>query len=246
MARRVDTGSPMSARFAYVLVGFLATATATPAFAQPEVRDHRTAPANGGVTVTPAGGSPSGGPRGGYRRRPGPRFMMPLKVDIGASFIGTERGMASGLAAAVGIHWASLSPNPTQTDVGIGVFGAINVAPEDMTIVDDQNTVVQGGAYLELAHTLSHGNWWRTWASGRGEYMKSFAFDREKIGFGASGRLAVELFVSGVGIEPRGLFLGTYALGLYVEAGARDTVRDVGKIHASVGLTFRTPLVFSP
>ncbi len=227
----------MSARFAYVLAGVL-TATAAPAFAQ-EVRDHRTGPAPA-VTVTPSGSSR------GYRRRPGPRFMMPLKVDIGPSVIGSDRGAAPGIAAAVGIHWASLSPNPTQTDVGIGVFGAINTAPKDMSIADDKNTIVQGGAYLEVAHTLSHGDWWRTWASGRGEYMKSFAFDREKIGFGASGRLSVELFVSGVGIEPRGLFLGTYAIGLYVEAGARDTVADVGKVHGSMGLTFRTPLVFSP
>jgi hypothetical protein len=32
--------------------------------------------------------------------------------------------------------------------------------------------------------------------------------------------LSVELFASGAGIEPRGVFLGTYAIGLYVEAGA--------------------------
>lgn len=232
----------MSPRFAYLLA-CVVTAIASPAFAQ-EVRDHRTGPGpNGGVSVTPSDGNR---PSNGYRRRPGPRFMLPLKVDIGAAMIGTDRGAAPGIAAAIGIHWASLSPNPTQTDVGIGVFGAINTAPEDMSIVNDKHTVAQGGAYLELAHTLSHGDWWRTWASGRGEYLKSSAFDREKIGFGASGRLSVELFISGVGIEPRGLFLGTYALGLYVEAGARDTVADVGKIHASAGLTFRTPLVFSP
>jgi len=172
--------------------------------------------------------------------------MMPIKLDIGPSWIGTDRGLAPGLSAAVGIHWASLSPRPTNTDIGVGVFGAINKAPEDMTVVDDDPTVLQGGAYLEIAHTLSHGTWWRTWAAGRGEYMGSRAFDREKAGFGATGRLSVELFLSGVGIEPRGLFLGTYALGLYVEAGARDTVADVGNIHAGAGITFRTPLVFAP
>lgn len=231
-------------RLAYVVAGLLTTLAVTAAEAQ-EVRDHRTGPppaANGGVTVSPSSGSPP--PR--YRRRPGPRFMMPLKVDIGPSLINTSRGMAGGLAAAIGIHWASLSPEPTQTDLGLGVFGAINVAKEDMTVVDDNPTVLQGGVYLELAHTLSHGNWWRTWAAGRGEYLSSSAFDRDKVGFGATGRLSVELFISGVGIEPRGLFLGTYAIGLYVEAGARDTVADVGKIVGSAGLTFRTPLVFSP
>jgi hypothetical protein len=234
----------MSARLAYVLAGLL-TALAMPTSAEAqEVRDHRTQPpppAHGGTTVTPA----DSGPRR-YRKRPGPRFMMPLKVDIGPSLVMTERGAAPGIAAAIGIHWASLSPQPTQTDVGLGVFGAFNQAPADNTVMDDNRAVLVGGAYLEIAHTLSHGDWWRTWAAGRGEYLSSSAFDRDKVGFGATGRLSVELFISGVGIEPRGLFLGTYAIGLYVEAGARDTVADVGKIHGSAGLTFRTPLVFAP
>lgn len=225
----------------------LLAATSSTALAQ-EVRDHRTpssASANGGVSVTPSQGPVDSGPRR-YRRRPGPRLMMPLKVDIGPSMINTERGSAPGVSAAIGIHWASLSPRPTNTDIGIGVFGSFNTAPEDMTVVDDQNTVLQGGAYLEVAQTLSHGSFWRTWAGARGEYMSSSAFDREKVGFGATGRLSVELFIGGAGIEPRGLFLGTYAIGLYVEAGARDTVADVGNFHAGAGLTFRTPLVFAP
>src|SRR5512140_3707779 len=73
------------------------------AMADPEVRDHRdpvVAPAAQPVVTI--------GPR--YRRRPGPRFMMPLKVDIGAAGANTARGFAPGIGAAVGIHWASLSP----------------------------------------------------------------------------------------------------------------------------------------
>ncbi|HEY5945023.1 MAG TPA: hypothetical protein VIV40_06000, partial [Kofleriaceae bacterium] len=198
-----------------------------------EVRDHR--------SDTP---SIEGRPR--YRRRPGPRFMMPLKIDIGAAGANTSRGFAPGIGAAVGIHWASLSPRPTDTDVGIGVFGAVLAAPEDTSVMNDQNGVAYGGAYLELAHTLSRGNWWRTWASGRGEYLASSAFGEDHTGFGASGRFSAELYASGVGIEPRGLFLGTYAVGVYVEAGVRDVVADVGAFHVSGGLTFRTPLVFAP
>lgn len=173
--------------------------------------------------------------------------MMPLKIDIGFAGANTSRGFAPGVGAAVGIHWASLSPTPTQTDVGIGVFGAILGAPKDPTGMTTNNAAVYGGAYLELAHTLSHGSFWRTWGSGRGEYLGSKAFDLPgKASFGASGRLSAELYVSGVGIEPRGLFLGTYAIGVYVEAGLRDTVSDIGKFQVSGGLTFRTPLVFAP
>lgn len=203
--------------------------------AQPEVRDHRTSPAPG-PTAEP-------GPRV-YRRRPGPRFMLPLKVDMGYAGANTTRGWAPGFGMAVGVHWASLSPTPTQFDVGIGVFGALLGAPKDDTAMS--NAVAYGGAYLEGGHTLAHGTWWRTWATGRAEYLGSTAFGEDHAGFGAMGRLSVELYASGVGIEPRGVFLGTYALGLYMEAGVRDVASDLGAFHVSGGLTFRTPLVFAP
>jgi hypothetical protein len=204
----------------------------SPAEANPEIRDHRTSSA------------PTTQVR--YRSRPGPRFMMPLKIDFGAAGVDTARGFAPGIGASVGIHWASLSPRPTNTDVGIGVFGALLSAPENTSVMDDENGVAYGGAYLEIGHTLSHGSWWRTWAAGRGEYVGSTAFGEDHAGFGATGRLSAEIFASGVGIEPRGLFLGTYSLGVYVEAGARDLVTDVGSLHVGGGITFRTPLVFSP
>jgi hypothetical protein len=232
-------------------LAFLAVlaASTSSALAQPAVRDHRepapaAAPAPGPEVRDHRDNSIEARPR--YRRRPGPRFMMPLKIDIGAAGANTSRGFAPGVAAAVGVHWASLSPRPTNTDVGIGVFGALLAAKEDTTMMADQNGVAYGGAYLELGHTLSQGNWWRTWASGRGEYLASSAFGEDHVGFGASGRLSAELYVSGVGIEPRGVFLGTYALGVYVEAGVRDVASDLGAFQMSGGLTFRTPLVFAP
>jgi hypothetical protein len=40
------------------------------------------------------------------------------------------------------------------------------------------------------------------------------------------------------------VFLGTYAVGVYVEAGARDLGGDIGALHVGGGLTLRTPLVF--
>jgi hypothetical protein len=205
------------------------------ALAAPEVRDHRT-----------TAGQPSVESGRGYRRRPGPRFMMPLKVDIGASGANTSRGFASGIAAAVGIHWASLSPQPTDTDVGIGVFGALLGAPKDTTGMSTSNGVAYGGAYLEVGHTLARGSFWRTWAAGRGEYLGSTAFGNDHAGLGAAGRLSAELYASGAGIEPRGVFLGTYAIGVYLEAGVRDVAADLGAVHVSGGLTFRTPLVFAP
>ena len=199
-----------------------------------EVRDHR------GPAIGPA-------PVRVYRRRPGPRYMLPLKVDIGATGMNTLRGFAPGIAASVGIHWASLSPQPTDTDVGVGVFGALLNAPSDPMTTTTDNGVALGGAYLELGHTLSRGEWWRTWLSGRGEYLASSAFGMDRKGFGGAARLSAELYTSGVGIEPRGLFVGTYAIGLYAEAGVREVAASSGaEFQATAGLTFRTPLVFAP
>ncbi len=172
--------------------------------------------------------------------------MLPLKIDLGAAGANTSHGFAPGASASVGIHWASLSPTPTNTDVGIGVFGVLLGAPTSMATTNMDNTVAYGGAYLEVGHTLAQGASWRTWASGRGEYLESTAFGTDHKGFGGSARLSAELFASGVGIEPRGLFLGTYALGFYVEAGVRDVAPDLSVFQMTAGLTLRTPLVFAP
>jgi len=181
-----------------------------------------------------------------YRRRPGPRFMMPLKIDLGAAGANTSHGFAPGVGAAVGIHWASLSPEPTNTDVGVGVFGALLGAPTTTTTMTTMdNGIAYGGAYLEVGHTLAQGSGWRTWASGRGEYLASSVFGTDHKGVGGAVRLSAELYTSGVGIEPRGLFLGAYALGLYVEAGVRDVAPDLSIFQMTAGLTIRTPLVFA-
>lgn len=50
----------------------------------------------------------------------------------------------------------------------------------------------------------------------------SRAFGETDVGLGTAGRLSAELYLSGVGIEPRGVFLGTYV---------RDTVADLGRFH---------------
>ncbi|HEU4614378.1 MAG TPA: hypothetical protein VFS15_19920, partial [Kofleriaceae bacterium] len=86
--------------------------TAASAYADPEVRDHRT-PAPAPAVRDHRDDTPAVTTRT-YRRRPGPRFMMPLKIDIGAAGANTTHGFAPGIAAAVGIHWASLAPRPTD------------------------------------------------------------------------------------------------------------------------------------
>lgn len=212
-----------------------------PPAGQVTTRDHRTQEQ---PTATVSGGVAIGVTTRRYRRRPGPRYMLPLKVDIGGLGMSTKRGFIGGIEARAGVHWASLSPTPTNFDIGIGGFIAGVSAQDNMAIEDSDDDTVMGGAYLEVSQTLAHGNYWRTWAGGRGEYFSYSAFDRKGTGLGAAGRLSAELYVSGVGIEPRGLFLGTYAIGAYAEVGLRDI--GSGSLGVSGGLTFRTPFVFAP
>ncbi len=226
-------------KLAHVLcLSLIAAAALDTSVAEAEVRDHRT---GAGADVQPTG---SASVR--YRRRPGPRFMMPLKIDIGTNGINTDQGYAKGISAAVGIHWASLSPKPTPIDIGIGVFGSLMATPSDPAMMGSSEGIAFGGAYLEAGYSLAGGSWWRTWATARGEYIGSTAFGESDTGFGGTGRLSAELFSSGVGVEPRGVFLGAYAVGVYVEAGGRDMAEGVSAFHAGAGLTFRTPLVFAP
>ena len=222
-------------RLTYLALTLLVSSTA---FAD-EVRDHRSEPPpaaerdhrnDGNVTVVE------------YHHR-GPRYMLPLKVDFGFAGVNTAMGYAPGIGAAIGIHWASLSPQPVDTDVGIGLFGALLSTPID-PVMNTSSGIAYGGAYLEVGHTLARNDFARVWASGRGEYLGSSAFDKDHAGFGLMGRLSGELYTAGAGVAPRGVFLGSYAIGLYVEAGARDMVQDVGKFSIGAGLTFRTPFAF--
>jgi hypothetical protein len=223
---------------------------ALPAAAQVVVHDHRSEskpeppppPSGGGDVRDHRNGT--GGGEVVYRRRPGPRVMMPLRFDLGMTGSGTSHGYLGGVEARLGIHWASLSPKPTNFDIGLGVFGAVLAGPTDDTMPDANNDVIYGGAYLEVGQTLSHGSWWRTWASGRAEYLGVNAFDETGTGFGAAGRLTAEIYASGVGVSPSGIFLGTYAIGVYAEAGVRGLGPSVDALQVSGGLTFRTPLVF--
>ena len=87
-----------------------------------------------------------------------------------------------------------------------------------------------------------------TWALGRAEYLSSegrldaTGGTERHTGIGVSAKLEAELYLSGVGISPDGIFLGTYAIGLYVEGAVRRLHDDVSDLQLGVGLTIRTPM----
>lgn len=193
----------------------------------------------GGVSVTPAYSSPP--PQRQYRRRPGPRLMAPLRIDIGGIGANSTYGFLSGAEVSVGVHWASLSPTPTSFDIGIGALAGAMTNPDVPATSDG---LAYGGLYAEFGKSLSRGDYWRTWASGRGELINADAFGTQHNGIGVSAKLEAELYLHGVGVSPDGIFLGSYALGLYVEAAARRMGNDVSMLQIGAGLTIRTPLVW--
>ena len=193
----------------------------------------------GGVSVGPAGQS---APPRQYRRRPGPRLMAPLRIDLGYMGANSTYGFLSGAEVSVGVHWASLSPTPTSFDIGIGALAGAMTNPDVPTTSDGYT---YGGLYAEYGHSLSRGDFWRTWASGRAEYLTAETFGTERRGIGVSAKLEAELYLHGVGLAPNGIFVGSYALGLYVEAAARRLGDDVSLLQFGAGITIRTPLVWA-
>ena len=86
----------------------------------------------------------------------------------------TCHGTLGGAEASIGVHWASLSPEPTNFDIGLGVFGGTlsnSRLPDDAS--GNPESLDYGGLYGEFGKTLSGGDFWRTWALGRAEYLQS-------------------------------------------------------------------------
>ena len=194
----------------------------------------------GSAEVRPVGYAP---PPTRYRHHPGPRLMAPLRIDLGSISAGSDAyGLLNGAELSVGVHWASLSPQPTSFDVGVGVFAG---AMSNGKVPATSDGLSYVGLYGEVGKTLSRGDFWRTWALGRAEYYESDAFGVLHDRFGASAKLEAELYLSGVGVEPRGIFVGTYALGLYVEGAVRRLGDGVSAGQLGIGLTVRTPLVWT-
>jgi hypothetical protein len=216
---------------------FSMTATAVPAISHAEGPSY----GQGGVTVSPAYVPPQ--PR--YRSRPGPRLMAPLRIDIGGIGANSKAGFLPGAELSAGIHWASLSPNPTSVDFGLGVFVGAMGKGEDMPNSNKNENVSYAGLYAEFGKSLSSGDYWRTWASGRAELLEADAFGNQSEGYGVSAKLEAELYLHGVGISPSGLFLGSYALGVYVQAAARHLGDDVNMLQLGAGVTVRTPMVWA-
>jgi hypothetical protein len=167
------------------------------------------------------------------RRRPGRADAA--QIDIGAQGATTAR-LPPGMELRAGIHWASLSPADNRHRRRL-------LAPSSWTPDDTMptpTTTCSGGAYVEAGQTsrtatLAH-------LGLRSRRVLAAARSARKAPSASPAAQRAEHAAS-VGIEPRGLFLGNYAVGVYAESAPASSAR-LGAGRSAV-LTFRTPLVLT-
>ncbi|HZI44033.1 MAG TPA: hypothetical protein VFD53_02370, partial [Ilumatobacter sp.] len=142
-------------------------------------------------------------------------------------------------------------PKKTRFDVGLGYVGAaftdpvaprrVVIDPMGVTVLPEEHPVIQmHGGYLELSTRVAAGSHWRTWLSARGELL---SVDGDGA-LGGAARLTAEVWGGVLGGGGRGVAVGVFALGVWVEASARELGdREMVVAAASAGMSVRVPLI---
>ncbi len=197
-----------------------------------------------GVVVSLGGVAEAG--RGG--------FVPPLRIDSGPAVSAIEPDV--GVQTVIGIHWASVYPKGTASfDVGVGFVSSFvpsdtaTAEPDHLareTSVDhaDEPLSLIGG-YVEVAKRVAGNHWWRTWVGMRVESGRA-AQDGRAAGFvGVAGRVSTEAYLPAAESGGGGAVVGMLAIGVYAELAGRrlDALGD--DVSASVGLSFRVPMIIA-
>jgi hypothetical protein len=177
--------------------------------------------------------------------------IPPAKVDGGYLTFRTADGTFSGAQWLVGLNWATIYPKKTRFDIGLGYVGAaftdpveprrVEIDPKGVTVLPDDHPVIQmHGGYLELSTRVAAGKHWRTWLSTRGELL---SVDGDGA-LGGAARLTAEVWGGVMSGRGRGIAVGVFALGVWVEASARELGdREMVIAAASAGMSVRVPLI---
>lgn len=176
-------------------------------------------------------------------------FVPPLRAEVGSSMNVGPTGPYPSADMSVGVHWASLSPRKSAFDVGVGFSSSMAQDPAGRPPTHAGRgaapaPIVASGGYLELAARVRDGKHWRTWLGGRGELSTGERFGRQVSSVAASARISTELFGGVAGGGGDGLILGTFAIGLYVEAKYREFGDGApGATSFGAGVSGRLPLI---
>jgi hypothetical protein len=167
-------------------------------------------------------------------------FVPPMRIDVAPVMMATTGKADSGVHTAVGLHWASLTPNPkTPIDIGIGyAFDTFVVERASETGKSSEpSTYVLHGPYLDIAQRVSGTRHKRMFVGGRLDVLYDDTSGRT--GYGAMGRVAWELMAGIKGNDA----IGTFAIGLFVESGYRKLPIGEYAFVGMGGLSLRLPLI---
>ena len=197
-------------------------------------------------------------------------ILPPSRTEIGSAVIATDEGPRSGLRLATGAPLASGQVRPdVGFDVGGGYLyerqatAGAEPGPDTVAFGAEPGAGAAGGpgpaapaapieghgAYLEVSHVLQGRGASRSWLGARGELMRLREPGASRTAAGLYARAAWELFAAGseAGSGPTrcgfatGFAHGTFAVGLFVESGARWVEGEEPAFVAVGGLSLRMP-----
>jgi hypothetical protein len=170
-------------------------------------------------------------------------LIPPAEVDfgVGVPLGDSAEGLSPSAEILAGLHWASLAWKPTRVDFGVGYVGSFRSIDDPMRL-DDQAITMHGG-YVSLGTTVARGKHWLTWFTARGELMRANDNHHDFSVLGSALRVATEIYGSGAAGGRNGFLVGTFALGIYVEATYRDVPAAYGPHGLSSGVTCRLPFL---
>jgi hypothetical protein len=162
----------------------------------------------------------------------------------------------------VGVHWASLAWKPTSFDLGIGFVRSSRDLLDPIALArtsggssassagSPQTSLDLDGGYITLGHTLFDRHHIRTWMMARGELLHGKFEGRAFSATGEAVRIATELYApirpaGGGGVGGGGGLVGTFAIGVYVEASHRALPDELGANGVTTGLSIRVPFILA-
>jgi hypothetical protein len=180
-------------------------------------------------------------------------LIPPLEVDVGETVpVGdTVTGVATDVLA--GLHWGSLAWKRTSFEVGIGFIRssrdllepiALGRTTEMSSSSSPQTSLDLDGGYITLGHTIFDRHHIRTWVLARGELLRGELDGRAFSATGAAVRIASELYAP-MRASGGGVLIGTFAIGVYVEASHRDIAPELGPDGVTSGISVRLPFIFA-
>jgi hypothetical protein len=180
-------------------------------------------------------------------------LIPPLEADVGetAPVGNTVTGVATDVL--VGLHWGSLAWKPTSFELGIGFIRSSRDLLEPIALgrttamsssSSPQTSLDLDGGYITLGHTIFDRHHIRTWVLARCELLHGEFEGRAFSATGVAARIASELYAPGRA-SGGGVLVGTFAIGVYVEASHRDIATELGPDGVTSGISIRLPFIFA-